>query len=390
MSDSLLVALRNYRPRPGRDPLEDFITAAFAWTLRQEPAVAAAFLAEIAERAGKELPEPQPSGAGWDTHVSLDSGEADMLARTRDGVVLFEHKTYSEATADQINRYREAIGERIEATVLITASRWNYTGSDDSNVSGPDVHLTWGSVCEILDEAAGGQDNRNRIDDFLTLLQHEGLGPTQPLSEPRLRAFAASQNAIDEMFHLVDAVRRNCDWSFVYERLPAPSDEPQRPERWNSVGTLFHGRIPFDLFQPWRPGLRAGIIVDPLNIKTSLSDEVLGPDLAVYLGIPKHSLGSSRHQEVLRSAPLRNLCDRLTTETPDNWMVTARHGNAPNLNGHHPVVLQRPLAPVIRGETKRDQQRDAVYQVLRNGIELFLDGREMRGLRTILVDALDE
>ncbi|TDU23542.1 hypothetical protein C8E00_10229 [Chromohalobacter marismortui] len=44
MDDSLLVSLRRYRPREGRDSLEDYLTEIFDWLLRNSREVAVAFL----------------------------------------------------------------------------------------------------------------------------------------------------------------------------------------------------------------------------------------------------------------------------------------------------------------------------------------------------------
>lgn len=388
MHDSLLVALRSYRARASRDSLEDFITAAFAWTLQQMPAVGEAVLHAIyAETEGSHPVED----IDWRTHVHLETndgrGEADMVAYHNGQAVLFEHKTYSPATAAQIDRYRRAIPTDVAATALITASRWNYTGPQSPDVDAPDVHWTWGDVHEIMSEAASEVEDPSRVDDFLALLDHEGLGPSETITEPRLRAFSAAQGVKDELFALVEAVRTQSDWRFVYNRLPSLEDTPEQPERWTSVGNLFHGRIPFDLFQSWRPGLRTGIIVDPSNIRTKLVDKTLGPDLAIYLGIPKDNLGSNRHQQVMKSSALHDLSKRLRQSAPAGWSLTGQPDSA-RPQGHHPVVLQRPLAPVIRGIADRNKQRDAVYEALRPAITAFLEGDEMHRLRDQLTRLL--
>ena len=390
MRDSLLVALRNYRVRPSRDSLEDYITTAFAWTLQNEPAVGSAFLEAVYQKASIS---PSTGDITWQTHVSLETeegrGEADMVAYHGEQGVLFEHKTYSPATAAQVDRYRRALKPAVKATVLITASRWNYNGSEDDDVLPPDIHWTWGDVYTILQEAADGLSDRSRVDDFLALLKSEGLGPTEALSEPSIRAFAASQHVLEEMFALVDAVRTESDWSFVYDALPPLEEPPRQRERWTSVGTLFNGRIPFDLFHPWRPGLRVGIIVDPSNIRTSLVDQTLGPDLAVYLGIPKGDLSSSDHQRVMHSDAMNNLGNRINSSCPSGWTVTATPKTGSPVNGYHPVVLQRPLAPLIRAKGERHRQRDAVYDALRPAIMAFLKGNEITALRDLLSNILD-
>ncbi len=49
MDDSLLVSLRQYRPREGRDSLEDFVTEIFCWILRNSLESRSAVLAAIKE-----------------------------------------------------------------------------------------------------------------------------------------------------------------------------------------------------------------------------------------------------------------------------------------------------------------------------------------------------
>src|SRR5690554_7328012 len=60
MSDAgLLVRLSSYRPREGRNSLEDFVTEAFAWLLQTNDDFQSAFLQLIAEKLaenGKQLP----------------------------------------------------------------------------------------------------------------------------------------------------------------------------------------------------------------------------------------------------------------------------------------------------------------------------------------------
>jgi len=137
MNDSLLVSLRSYRARPGRDAREDFITTAFAWTLRFVPELGDALLDHIDAKADVTS---SSEGSKWDTHVSLDHGIVDMVADQGSRVYLFEHKVYSEATAEQVDRYRRSVDASEVVTVLITASRWNYT-SDPSHPD-PDVLMT--------------------------------------------------------------------------------------------------------------------------------------------------------------------------------------------------------------------------------------------------------
>jgi hypothetical protein len=395
MTDSLLVTLRSYRPRAGRDPLEDFVTEAFAWTLRTHPALGATFLDAVCERAGVE---PAGDEVEWTTQVRLESGIADMIARQGNQMVLFEHKMHSPATAKQVDRYRRALENESDdnvVTVLITASRWNYEGPQNASVQAPNVRLAWGEVYRLLDRAAeAGLDDRSRVDDFLALLKYEGLGPREPLSEPALRAFAASRHVTDTLYDIIERVRTGGDWSFAFgeNALPTPETNALPGRRWTpgtrSGGRFKSGRIAID-FGRWVPGVLAGLIVDPGNIKTKLVDPESGPDLAVFIGLPVRGMGKS-YRSIVTGEAYRGLGDGIRKAVDDAWTVAARGPNDPTFQKWHPIVIQRPLAYVLRGKETREEQRQAVYNVLREGVEAFVHQPVLHDLRAQIREAVGE
>lgn len=96
MDDSLLVRLRSYRPREGRDSLEDFVTEAFCWLLRQSEEFSKYFLKEIIQRLSakcqrdaspgiRSLGDPIFTGSKPRGHGRLVARCADAL-RTQDVV----------------------------------------------------------------------------------------------------------------------------------------------------------------------------------------------------------------------------------------------------------------------------------------------------------------
>lgn len=384
MKDSLLVSLRSYRARPGRDAREDFITTAFAWTLQTVPEIGDAFL----ERLDAEADAGSSSEEiVWDTHVSLDLGIADMVVEQASRTYVFEHKVYSEATAEQVDRYRRSIDTGEVVTVLITASRWNYTS--DSSFPDPDVLLTWAEVHELLDQEAESLSDRDRVDDFLALLTHENLDPREQLSESSLRAFVASEHVTDELYALVDAVRAECDWSFAYDHLPALDEVQQPSKRWGSRtrsnGNFQYGRIAFDLYKPWMPGILAGLIVDPGNTQTELVAPERGPDLSVFIGLPRKRLSDQDYRSLVTSDAFQMLCQRVEEEASrKGWTVQVPTGQDPSVNAHHPIVLQQPLADVLRGAGTRDKQRDTVYQTLRSGVDSLVGDDDIQAVRKTL------
>lgn len=81
MNDSLLVSVSSYRPRPGRESIEDFITEAFAWLLRSREELQQELVEEIDSRMRSEKNEALdfPDTTQWSTQVSLSKSCPDMV-----------------------------------------------------------------------------------------------------------------------------------------------------------------------------------------------------------------------------------------------------------------------------------------------------------------------
>lgn len=102
---SLLINLRNYSPGDGNDPLENFITEAFAWQLNAHPSLAEFFLASvIAELGGTAI--VSASGHVWNTQMNLGGKRPDMVLETTSMAFIFEQKAWVQLHDDQLENYR--------------------------------------------------------------------------------------------------------------------------------------------------------------------------------------------------------------------------------------------------------------------------------------------
>ncbi|WP_263835082.1 hypothetical protein [Salinibacter sp.] len=381
MEDSLLVSLRSYQPRPDRDPLEDFVTEAFAWTLRAHPPIGSQFLSEIDRRADLPKGSVGEDGWEWDTQVDVGEGRADMLAIGDHRTYVFEHKVGQTAKAKQVDRYRRSLTADEVVTVLIMDAKWNYEGPQSADVEDPDLRLTWAEVSKILGDKSDELETADRIDDFRALLDHEGLGPRKPLGEPDLRAVPRYKETIDHLTKLMKEVRlQKEEWESVYDLLDDPSGQSQPKKRWSGTPPRY-GRIALRLYQDYNPNINFGLIIDPENIRTTLVDRNLGPDLAVFLHVPYGALPRGQYNELVNSQAYEDLRKRLAENSRAEWTAFAPKGTDPGINKHHPLVLQRPLAHVLRGTQSVEDQRAEVLDALKEGVELFLKGREMEKLR---------
>lgn len=386
MDDSLLVSLRSYRPRPDRDPLEDFVTEAFAWLLRNHPDVGQNFLIWVDSEIGLSTSEPEDPT--WDTQVSVDAGIVDMRAAGKNRIYIFEHKIWGKATADQLHRYRRSLeGEGREVvTTLITGARYNYEGPSGEDISAPDLRRTWADIYKFLEGEVEKGRGGARARDFLALLDHEGLGPRERLTEPALRALPDYTETLEKLYALLSEIRSQKEnWAFAYDLLPDSQGKNQPTPKWSkrtrSKPATLHGRIALSPYSGSGPDLRAGFIVDAENIKTELTGE--GPDLAVYILLPRRDLGS-RYSEVVNSQAYEDLCQSLREADTSGWAAHIRKGGEPGVNDHHPIVLQKPLTSVLRGATTAEEERDSVMEAFREGVELFLQGDAVARLRDVI------
>jgi hypothetical protein len=381
MEDSLLVSLRSYQPRPDRDPLEDFVTEAFAWTLRAHPPIGSQFLSEIDRRADLPKGSVDEDGWEWDTQVDLKEGRADMLAMGDHRTYVYEHKVGQTAKAKQVDRYRRSLTADEVVTVLIMDAEWNYEGPQSAEVEEPDLCLTWPEVSKILEDKSEELGTADRVDDFRALLDHEGLGPRERLSEPDLRAVSRYQETIDHLTKLIKEVRlQQEEWEPVYDLLPDPWGQNQPEKRWSGTPPKY-GRIALRLYEENNPNVNFGLIIDPDNIKFSLVDRNLGPDLAVFLHVPYSALSRGQYNELVKSQAYEDLRKRLAENSGAEWTASAPRSTDPEINKHHPLALQRPLARVVRGTQSVEDQRAEVLDALKEGVELFLKGGEMEKLR---------
>ena len=99
--ESLLVNLRKYRPRVGSDPLENFITEAFAWLLRSNREALNALLDCI----NKQLTLPIDLSES-DVYISTQENFAnkfpDLVISWEECTLVFEHKVHSELHKNQL------------------------------------------------------------------------------------------------------------------------------------------------------------------------------------------------------------------------------------------------------------------------------------------------
>tara|TARA_B100000700_G_scaffold59109_1_gene64237 strand:+ start:26601 stop:27749 length:1149 start_codon:yes stop_codon:yes gene_type:complete len=368
MDDSLLVSLRRYRPREGRDSLEDYITEIFAWLLRNSREVADAFLDNVMARLPEadriELPNADQD-VTWDTQRSYPGARLDMLAQWPGGALLFEHKVHAPLSAEQINKYRDLAASefpgRAARVIVISANTGQHR---------PEAHgcLCWEDVYRLLQakhETLTPPTERFHIASFLALLKHEGLHPAAPISHQAVAFYPVA-------------------WRFP-EQLTAALT-PLAGEEWPLV-ERYEGRVPgtrwgrqgFELIPAggplnWMPGLFVGVILDGRDhrVHERHTDQVM---LNVILDF------SFKLHDIYPGLPsYRRLVQQLEELTPHKGWHFYNHLEDSPANRHHPLYLETPLLEVLRGTTTMKEQRDAIRHAVRDAIALLERNSALKAL----------
>lgn len=363
MDSSLLVSLRQYRPREGRDSLENFITEVFAWLLRNANGISETILARL-QRAmpeGEDFDLPWDSeDIEWSTQARLGSRRADMQVAWPGMVLIFEHKVWSGLGDDQIAGYRKLARQKFPAAdvrvVAITASRHQHSKAADAN-------LCWSDIYETLEQYPCGVEEateRFHIKNFLALLAHEGLQPAAPIANDAIRYFPTAgklPQQLEQAFTLL-AYR---DW---------PLDSGYQPEmkrlRWGRVGIEFHRS---DAKRKWSPGLFIGCVLDG---RDHLIDHRIEACVNLHL-ILDFSQGLHRYYPSMAS--YRALKTMLSEMSQDSRWTFYDHGEEQGqTNNYHPLYLETPLLETLRGSTTREAQCERIFTAACEAMALLEQG----------------
>ncbi len=374
MDCSLLVSLRQYRPREGRDSLENFITEVFAWLLRNSSGISNAFLLQLQrampEGQGFDLPTEEDE-VEWSTQARLGSRRPDMQAIWPGMAVIFEHKVWSGLGDAQIKGYRELAQQEYPneevRVVAITASRHQHSTEADANLCWSDIHEGLKEYLGKVEEAT----ERFHIENFLALLAHEGLQPAAPIAHEAIRYFPTAGKLplqLEQAFtHLVSR-----DWP-----LDGNYQAVMKRLRWGRIGIEFHRT---DAKRKWSPGIFIGCVLDGSD---HLIDHRIEDSVKLQL-ILDFSQGLHRHYPAMTS--YRALKATLSEISQENRWTFYDHGeDRRQTNNYHPLYLETPLLDVLRGATTMEDQRDRIFSAACEALALL----QLSGLLDKLQDECD-
>lgn len=370
MENNLLINLRKYRPRENTDPLENFITEAFAHLLRSSPDVIKAFVAKINEHL--EVPIAFNADAyAISTQENFNNKFPDLVIKWDDSALVFEHKVHSALHDNQLKNYRSFAQDHFSdyRLVLITAREYQHKQN-------PDCSLCWHNIYHFLRNIKDSLDD-NRVawyvQEIVELLWAEGLGPVSPINHLAIDHYIEAKALEEQMCALLsNAALDHVQWPLKSVLEPVFKDRSRAVEK--RIG------LEFCKFNPnkemkWSPGIFCGFILDG---KDHNFDLVMGKRLHVAVVLDLNKLA----QEVVRkSEHFRLFRQELKSKifavndsfqsnqtSDEGWtFVDNNEKNSNNgINWYHPLAIIQPMDCFFeRLNTSEEQLAYFIEQVSR-------------------------
>ncbi len=374
MGAGLLQSLVKYPPTANQTPLENFITEAFAWMLREHPDFSRHFLSFIVSRLDVDLFDYVYGDVHWLTQYNLNGVYPDMVCllekKNASGrlAVIFEHKGWGEPHEGQIESYREKAVQRFEKSkiVLITAT-------PRQHVQDVDLALCWSDIYKLIDRWLGEHADASFIfRDFQGLLKSQGLGPPAPISHESIKYYYATVGLKNNIKDLVRRVKESKDWSSYIEEGCVLWTDRNRD-----------GRLGIDVFGgSWKPGLFVGILLDGGDHRTRPLDIYKGPDFCLIVDFDK-----SLHDDYPRSPNYVSMVSSLVEKVRvlgDGWQFYnhLEDSSVSRKNKWHPIHIRKPMLDVFGRSSTAEEQTDIFYDTAIMLIELVARDKYFLRLRS--------
>lgn len=353
---SLLTALRKYRPRDKSDPLENFITEAFAWLLHNHEGFGRFFFGKVASEL-QFATDVALENLVWSTQVNYGGVYPDMICQAGRLGLVFEHKAWAHLHENQLSNYRAEAEKEFGAkenfrVVLIT-------GGSHQHDQNPDLALCWHHIYRWIKD---WKDQREyapdyMFDDFCQLLEAEGMGPPAPISHQAILSYLPAQNFEFNLGHLINRVSKYAWGNILPEEayklhMSETRGRPWGDDRWGRIGLNLFGMDGIH----WSPGIFVGFLMDSWDHNVAWLNPTC-PDFSVILDF-KVQLFPDYDQHPLYMSMKAELRDKIQCELPDLEFHDHLESGVDNPNRWHPIHIRMPMVDLFRGTiTAEDQDK---------------------------------
>jgi len=368
--DSLLVHLRKYRPRENTDPLENFVTEAFAWLLRSSDRLRNEVMHCINLRLSNHAVLPK-GDCEISTQENFNGKFPDLVIRWDACTWVFEHKVWSNLHHDQLKNYREYIDStHVEnRIILITAKTYQHEQN-------PDAALCWQDIYECLKKfntQVTDEQLNWAINDFLSLLQSEGLGPTTPINRFSMTHYLEAikfDSQVDDLFKSSE----NHIWPLSKLGFK-PVFKRQKTE--GRVGLEFCPE--FDKTgRAWLPGIFFGTLLDA---KDHGVKKIINGELMFCIVFDFNRLGQEHIKSSSTYKAFKDKLEKLIITDFHKWQFLDTFSNKDAIhNKWHPLIILQPMMGVLGQSSSHDEQLAIIHKLFASFQEKLINLPEFKCL----------
>lgn len=374
MRNSLLVNISKYAASHKTSPIENFVTEAFAWLLKNDESVRQAINHLLQEKAVlKGLAIDSMAESEYvDTQVNFNGKFPDMLWESidRDFCVIFEHKIWSELHHKQLSNYRDFAEKSLNKRFLIVL----ITAHVGQHRQQPDIALCWYDIAKQIQAIESDNEKLNWIrEEFIQLLESNGLINVSAINPLSIAYYQEAKN-IDQQLYNICQHSINNQWplltesrSTLFSSPPKHRNARGRNDTWGRIGLEFSSLADFNDEKAWQPALFCGFIVDGADhqIHDLLNTT---PIAAVVLSVnkklqPKVKVHGYYDQLVLD----------ISSKLPKEWRLSDRTTLGNKANKSHPLIIYRDLTEFIASASTFEQQQETFFNQMAAIQRLFID-----------------
>jgi len=349
MKDNLLLALSKYRPREGHTPLENFITEAFAWLLRSDDNFACSFFKHFCKE------NISPRNMEINTQLNLDGNFPDMVISIDSRVWIFEHKTFTRLSSDQLTKYRDSANKRFGSAKIVLI-----TGFKSQHEQYPDIALTWCDIYEFL-RSFVNPNSSVFFTYFSELLKGNGLGPQPALSYESIIYYLPSKdfrvNLEQILWKAYETIEKTNRFDFFYTAL---EEDKSTNLKWNGDVSKFWGRVGTEYLRIWRPGVFIGCIVDNTDHGNNYMDYSKGIDYSLIFSFDQEKSEDNDMKcygkiDYEQDEVYNQLLSEISRDDLYGFEVY-EHARETEPNRWHPLYVRKSLSDVLVGLGTQEEQ----------------------------------
>ncbi|MCF8231820.1 MAG: PD-(D/E)XK nuclease family protein [Bacteroidales bacterium] len=374
MKKDLFNSLRKYPITESRNPIENFLTEAFAWLLSSYPAFSEYFLnVFIKDKLTNNI---KISNSGyWSTQKSFNQYYPDMVYEYNRNALIFEHKVWSNLHESQLENYRNYASKNYDNydIILITATKIQHDQK-------PDLALCWEELYYMIDKWIKNSNSKDvfLFESFQNLLLNEGIGPPAPISHASILYYYISKNLENNIVKLINRVISNyqIDNLFTNKNINQINDfalRPYKKEKW--------GRIGIELFDDWKPSIFIGFLLDGQDHCTTLLLGEKSPDFSIIISFEEKYHSIYPNDETYNS--LVKHLKKKVEELKSGWDFYhhIEDDKVKEKNFWHPIHIRKPMLHLFQGTEKGEEQEQRFIDATNEIIAIIDDSEYFHELK---------